>query len=85
MNISHQKNLLLGDIKVQPETTPILLITFDTKSNKEVVGFTEVQFLRNPILATSDIYEKQLAFFENVKPEEFLISVRDFQNNIKMT
>ena len=49
------------------------------------MGFTEVQFLRNPILATSDIYEKQLAFFENVKPEELLISVRDFQNNIKMT
>ena len=80
----HKKNWLLGDIKVHIETPPIPLIKCNTEKKSES-ALTKVKLRRNPTSFMLDIYKYKITLFENGKPVELPLLVRDFQKTTDIT
>ena len=64
------------------ESLPITLIRSknDAKSDKDGV---KIKFCRDPTSEKLDLYEFEMALFDNDDPKEFLLFVRNFQMTLK--
>ena len=69
-NISHNNTWNVGVKQVQVEPPPIKS-KHDDKSDQD---FVKLKLRRDPMSEKSDLYEFQMALFDNGYPEEFLIS-----------
>ena len=60
---------------VDPPTIPLIKENHDGKSDKD---FVKLKLCRDPTSPTPDLYEFKMSFFDNGNPEEFLLSVCNF-------
>ena len=67
------------------EPPPFPFIKTEQVGVKKEMDCIEINFFRNHASETSKTYEVKLAFFENSKPEEFLIFIPDFKNTLEAT
>ena len=58
-----------------PPTIPLSKENHDGKSEKY---FVKIKLRRYPTSSMSELYEFKMSLFENGKPEEFLLFVRNF-------
>ena len=74
---SSKKGWMTGIIQahVEPPPIPLLKELHDGKSDKY---FVKLKLRRYPTLSTSDLYEFKMSLFDNGRPEEFLLFVRNF-------
>ena len=81
-NISHKKGWNLGIVQAYVEPPMITFIkgTYDGKSDKY---FVRLKLCRDPMSSTSDLYEFSMYFFDNGKPEEFLLILSNFNMTIE--
>ena len=61
-------------------TTPLSKIKNDEKSDKDCV---KIKFHRYPTSKKSDLYKIKLALFDDGKPEEFLLFIRNFNMTLE--
>ena len=61
-------------------TTPLSKIKNDKKSDKDCV---KIKFHRYPTSKKSDLYKIKLALFDDGKPEEFLLFIRNFNMTLE--
>ena len=81
-NVFHNKKWNAGKVQMHVEPLPITLIKSknNTKSDKYCV---QIKLHREPTSQKLDLYEFELELFDNVEPEEFLLSIRNFYMNLK--
>ena len=60
---------------VEPPHIPLIHETYDGKSDKD---FVKLKLCSYSLLLMSDLYEFKIYLFDNGKPEEFLLFVRNF-------
>ena len=75
-NFSHKKKGNTGTVQMHVEPSPIPLIK-SKNADKWDKYFVQIKFRRNTISAKSDLYELKTAWFDNGKPEELLLFVRN--------
>ena len=81
-NVSHTNNWNRGTLKVHVDPPPIPLIK--SKNNNKLDKYcVEIKFRRGPTSENSDLYEFIMALFDNGKPEEFLLFVRNFSMTLE--
>ena len=83
-NFPNKKGWMTGMTKPHVEPPPIPLIK-EKHNGKSDKYFVKLKLLRDPTLSTSDLYEFKMSLFDNGKPEEFLLSVRNFNMNLALS
>ena len=79
--VSHQKGWNLGTNPVHLEPPPIPPIK-ETCNGKSEKDFVKLKLRRYPMFSTSDLYRFKMSVYDHVKPEEFLLFMRNFNMNI---
>ena len=77
----NKKSWSTGVVKIHVEPPPIPKI----KNNPDLKterNYVKIKLGRNPNSEKSDMYEFILDLFDNGKPDEFLLSVRNFNMNL---
>ena len=69
-------------VHVEPPPIPLIKINNDDKSDKY---FVNIKFRSDPTSEKSDLYEFKMALFYNSDTDEFLLFVRNFNMNIKVS
>ena len=69
----------MAQVHVDPLTILLIKVKYNGKSDKY---FLELKLCRDPTSSTSDLYEFKMSLFDNGKPEEFLLFVRNFNMNL---
>ena len=83
-NVSHNKGWSLGinPAHVEPPLIPLIKETWNGKSDEDSV---KLKFHRDPTSSTLDLYEFKMSLFDHGKPEDFLLSVRNFNMTLAET
>ena len=83
-NVTGKKGWMTGktQLHIDPPHIPLIKEKYNGKSYKD---FVKLKLRRDPTLRTSDIYEFKMSFFENGEPEEFLLSVRNFNTTLPVS
>ena len=70
-NASHKNSWNSGMTQphVDPPPIPLIKIEHDNKSDKY---FVKIKICKDPMSSSSDLYEFNMALFDNGDPEEFL-------------
>ena len=66
-------------VHLEPPPIPPIKETFNGKSEKD---FVKLKLRRYPMFSTSDLYRFNMSLYDHVKPEEFLLFMRNFNMNI---
>ena len=64
---------------VDPPSIPLMKENHDGKSDKY---FVKLKMRRDTTLPTLELYEFKMSLFDNGKPKEFLLFVRNFNMNL---
>ena len=64
---------------VDPLTITLIKVKYNGKSDKD---FFKLKLCRDPTSSTSDLYGFKMSLFDNGKPEQFLLFVRNFNTNL---
>ena len=81
MKISTNLNWLSEYVQAHTNLPPIPMIRAVTEKLKER-NMIKIKMHQDPTPATSKTYELKVAAFKNVKPEEFLQMMKDFNTKI---
>ena len=65
----------MTQVHVEPPTIPLIKGKYDGKSDKD---FVIMKLRRYPKSSMLDLYEFRMSLFDNDKPEEFFLFVRNF-------
>ena len=80
-NVSHKKRWNSGTNPSHVEP-PLILLTRETCNGKSEEAFVKLKLPRDPKSSTSDLYAVNIYFFDNGKPEEFMLFIRNFNTTI---
>ena len=80
-NVPHKNKWNLGVVQVHTETPHTSLIK-SNHNDKADTDFVIMKVRRYPTSYKSELYEFKMALFDNGKPEEFLLFVRNFNMNL---
>ena len=80
--VLNNKNWNWNAVQVHVETP---LITLIKSKNDEIldIGYVEIKLHRDPTSRKLVLYELKTALFDNGKPEEFLLFIRNFNVTLR--
>ena len=65
----------MTQVHVEPPTIPLIKGKYDGKSDKYLL---KMKLRRDPTSSTADLYEFKMSLFDNGKPEELSLCMRNF-------